>query len=190
MRPSQPNHDPIQQVHELNHLFLAHLQTCVRGDLDCCGLPEAARRPLRGATAESIAAIAAFPRALFDLNLDEHPHTAVRDPLRSREAGAHHVLGLTILLCAWTLSRQSTYQARLLLGLESRTIQRLRAMPLSDLQPLAHAPEILLCAFAGRDWIWSELINETRPEARQHLALIALQPGPGCDWPVRHATRL
>jgi hypothetical protein len=185
MRPSQPNHDPLQQVHELNRLFLTYLQTCLRGNLDCCGLPDLARRPLRGASVETIAAIAVFPRALFDLCLDERESPAGSDPLRSRADGAHHALGLTILLCAWTLSRQSTYQARLLLGLESRTIQRLRAMQLSDLQPLAHAPHLVLCAFAGRDWIWGELIKETRPEARQYLALIALQPGIGYDWPAR-----
>jgi hypothetical protein len=189
MPPSQPSHDPLQQVHELNRLFLTHLQTRVRGDLDCCGLPDLARRLLRRASAESIAAIAVFPRALFDLNLDERKPSVERDPLRSGVDAAHHALGLTILLCAWTLSRQSAYQARLLLGLETRTIQRLRALQLSDLQPLAHAPQLVLCAFAGRDWIWIELINETRPEARHQLALVALQPGLGRDWPPR-ATRL
>jgi hypothetical protein len=187
MRLSQPNHEQLQQVHELNRLFLTHLQTRLRGDLDCCGLPDAARRSLRCASAESIAAIAVFPRALFDLSLEVRDLSAGSDPLRSLADGAHHALGLTILLCAWTLSRQSTYQARLLLGLGSRAIQRLRAMQLSDLQPLAHAPRLVLCAFAGRDWIWNELINETRPEARQYLALIALQPGIGCDWPARTA---
>jgi hypothetical protein len=188
MSSSQPNHDSLQQIHELNRLFLTHLHTRVRGDHDCCGLPAVARLPLRRASAESIAAIAVFPRALFDLKLEEKP-SSVGDPLRSRDDGAQHALGLTILLCAWTLSRQSTYQARLLLGLDARSIQRLRAMQLTDLQPLAHSRELVLCAFAGRDWIWSELVNETRPEARQQLALIALQPGLGRDWPVRRAGR-
>jgi hypothetical protein len=185
MRPSQPNHDPLQQVHELNRLFLTHLQMCLRDDLDCCGLPDVARRPLRRADAESIAAIAVFPRALFDLNLEESEPSAVHNPLRSRADGAQHALGLTILLCAWTLSRQSTYQARLLLGLQSRAMQRLRALQLSDLQPLAHAPQLVRCAFAGRDWIWQELITETRPETRQQLALVALQPGLARGWPAR-----
>ena len=185
MPPSQPNHDPLQQVHELNLLFLTHLQVRVRDEPDCCGLPDVARLPLRRASAESIAAIAEFPRALFDLKLDERMPQLVLDPLRSRDDGAQHALGLTILLCAWTLSRQSVYQARLLLGLEARTIQRLRAMQLSDLQPLAYSRRLLLCAFAGRDWIWSELVSETRPEARQHLALIALQPGLRREWPTR-----
>jgi hypothetical protein len=190
MRPTPSDHDPLQHVHELNRLFLTHLQVRARGDLDCCGLPDAARLPLRRASAESIATIAVFPRALFDLALDARPGSAVRDPLRSADDSAQHALALTILLCAWTLSRQSTYQARLLLGLEARTIQRLRAMQLIDVQPFAHSPQLLLCAFAGREWIWSELLSETRPEARQHLALIALQPGLGRDWPRRRASRL
>jgi len=189
MPPTQPGHDPLQHVHELNRLFLAHLQARVRGELDCYGLPEVARPALRRASGEAIAAIAVFPRALFDLKLDERAPSALRDPLRSRDDGARHALELTILLCAWTLSRQSTYQARLLLGLDVRTIQRLRAMQLSDLPPRAHSSQLLLCAFAGRDWIWSELMHETRPEARQQLALIALQPGLGREWPARRAAR-
>jgi hypothetical protein len=188
MAPSSPNHDSLQQVHELNRLFLTHLHMRLRGDHDCCGLPDVARLPLRRASAESIAAIAVFPRALFDLKVEERP-SSVRDPLRSNDDGAQHALGLTILLCAWTLSRQSTYQARLLLGLDARAIQRLRAMQLSELQVLAHARELVLCAFAGRDWIWSELVKETRPEARQQLAMIALQPGLGRDWPTRRTGR-
>jgi hypothetical protein len=185
MPPSQPNHDALQQVHEFNLLFLTHLQTRVRNDLDSCGLPDTVRLQLRRASPESIAAIAEFPRALFDLKLDERTPSAVLDPLRSQSEGAYHALGLTILLCARTLSRQSVYQARLLLGLEARAIQRLRGMQLSEVQPLAYSRRILLCAFAGRDWIWSELMSETRPEARQHLALIALQPGLRREWPAR-----
>jgi hypothetical protein len=93
------------------------------------------------------------------------------------------------LLCAWTLSRQSAYQARLLLGLEPRMIQRLRGMQLSDLQQLAYGRDLVRCAFAGRDWLWSELLTDPRPEARQQLALIALQPGLPRDWPARRATQ-
>jgi hypothetical protein len=97
---------------------------------------------------------------------------------------------LTILLCAWTLSRHSIYQARLLLGLETRAMQQLRAMQLGPIQDLAHAPHLVLCAFHDRPWLWSELLVEKRPEGRQHLALIALQPGLDKDWPVRRAPQL
>jgi hypothetical protein len=46
------------------------------------------------------------------------------------------------------------------------------------------------CAFAGRDWLWSELLTDPRPEMRQQLALIALQPGLPRDWPARRASRV
>ena len=186
MPPSQPNHDPLQQVHELNLLFLTHLQVRVRGE------PRLLRLAGRRATA-------AAPRepgidrgdrrisARVVRSQARRTYAAIGRSIRCAAATTvrTHALGLTILLCAWTLSRQSVYQARLLLGLEARAIQRLRAMQLSDLQPLAYSRRLLLCAFAGRDWIWSELMSETRPEARQHLALIALQPGLRREWPAR-----
>jgi hypothetical protein len=188
MSPTPPSSDQLRQVHELNRLFLTYLQTRVGADRDCLGLPDGARSTLRKTSAEELAAIAEFPRALFDLALDDHAAPHVRDPLPSRDDAARHALCLTILLCAWTLSRQSAYHARLLLGLEPRAIQRLRAMRLSDLQQLAHVRQLVLCAFAGRDWIWTELLTDTRPEARQQLALVALQPGLARDWPERRAT--
>ena len=187
MPPTSPSLDQLQLVHELNGLFLTYLQIRVRADADCLGLPELARPILRRASGDWLAAVAEFPRALFDLKLDERP-TLVRDPLRSRDDSARHALCLTILHCAWTLSRQSVYQARLLLALEPRTIQRLRAMQLGDLQQVAHGRELVHCAFAGRDWLWSELLTDPRPEMRQQLALIALQPGLPRDWPARRAT--
>jgi len=190
MPPPPPSWDQLQQIHELNRLFLTYLQTRVRGDRDCLGLPDGARAILRRTSPEALAVIAEFPRALFDLRLDDRAPPPVRDPLPSREDAARHALCLTILLCAWSLSRQSAYQARLLLGLETRTIQRLRAMQLTDLQQLAHVPQLVLCAFAGRDWLWSELLSDARPEARQRLVLVALQPGLARDWPARRASRL
>jgi hypothetical protein len=189
MPPTPPSLDQLQQVHELNRLFLTYLQTRVRADGECLGLPELARPILRRASSEWLAAVAEFPRALFDLTLDERA-AQTRDPLRSRDDAARHALCLTILLCAWTLSRQSVYQARLLLALEPRTIQRLRTMQLSDLQQVAHGRELVHCAFAGRDWLWSELLTDPRPEMRQQLALIALQPGLPRDWPARRASRV
>jgi len=188
MSQTQPNLDQFQQIHELNRLFLAYLHTRARTDRECLGLPERARELLGAASAESLAWVAEFPRALFDIELDESAPKQLVDPLRSRQDGMHHALVLTILLCAWTVSRQSAYQARLLLGLELRAIQRLRSMQLSELQALAHSPQLLRCAFAGRDWLWGELLTETRPEGRRYLALVALQPGVGRDWPARRAS--
>ena len=190
MPPTPPSLDQFQLIHELNRLFLTYLQMRVRADAECLGLPDLARPILRRATSDWLAAVAEFPRALFDLKLDERAPQQVRDPLRSRDDAARHALFITILHCAWTLSRQSVYQSRLLLALEPRTIQRLRAMQLGDLQHVAHGRELVHCAFAGRDWLWSELLTDPRPEMRQQLALIALQPGLPRDWPVRRASRV
>jgi hypothetical protein len=151
-------------------------------------LPELARPILRRASSELIAVVGEFPRALFDLKLDERP-AQLRDPLRSRD-DARHSLCLSIVHCAWTLSRQSVYQARLLLALEPRAIQRLRAMRVGDVQQVAHGRDLVQCAFAGRDWLWSELLTDPRPEMRQQLALIALQPGLPRDWAGRRASRI
>ena len=190
MAPTAPSWDQLQQVQELNRLFLGCLQTRLRDNRDCLGLPAGARPALFKATPETLAVIADFPRALFDLKLDDRVTPQVRDPIPARDDAARHALCLTILLCAWSLSRQSAYHARLLLGLEPRAIQRLRSTQLTDLQPLAHVPELVHCAFQDRDWLWNELLTEARPEARRQLALIALQPGLARDWPTRRASRL
>ena len=187
--PSPRRWDQLEQVHELNRLFLTYLQTRARDDRDCLGLPDGARRILRETCAEALAVIAEFPRALFDLQLEERAWP-LRDPLLSRDDAARHALCLTILLCARSLCRQSAYQARLLLGLEPRAIQRLRSLQLRDLQQVAHHPQLILCAFAGRAWLWNELLTDSRPEARRQLALVALQPGLVRDWPARRASRL
>lgn len=188
MPPTPPSLDQLQIIHELNRLFLTYLQMRARANAECLGLPELARPILRRTSSDRLAAVAEFPRALFDLKLEECVTPQVRDPLRSRDDAARHALCLTIVHCAWTLSRQSVYQARLLLALEPRTIQRLRAMQLGDLQHVAHGRELVRCAFAGRDWLWSELLTDPRPEVRQQLALIALQPGLPRDWPSRRAS--
>ena len=131
--PSRPSLDQLEQVHELNRLFLAFLQSSARDDLDCLGLPPQARGALRGANTAILDSVAEFPRALFRLTLDERLPLAAIDPLRSRNDGARYAIALMILQSARTLSRQSTYHARLLMGLESRAIQRLRGLQLKEL---------------------------------------------------------
>jgi hypothetical protein len=179
--------DQLEQVQELNRLFLVFLRSVVRDGADCLDLPHEARGPLLAAQPDSLDLLAAFPRALFRLSFGERAPVAAADPVQSRHDSARYSLSLTILLCAWTLSRQSVYQARLLLGLESRTIQQLRAMQLGAIQELAHAPRLVLCAFPDRPWLWPQLLAETTPEGRQYLALIALQPGIDRDWPARRS---
>lgn len=168
--------DHLEHVRELNRLFLAFLRSCARDGLNCLGLPERARSALLATSPDTLNLLAEFPRALFRLALDERAPQHPIDPLRSPHDSERYVLSHAVLHCAWTLSRQSVYQARLLLGLGSQTIQQLRGTQLAAIHQLAHAPDLVLCAFTDRPWLWSQLLAETRPEGRQQLALIALQP--------------
>lgn len=180
-----PGADPLEQVHELNRVLLTFLQTCAREGLDCLGLPEPARRRLRSAGAAELDAIACFPRALFEIRV---AGSSAVPPMRytaQRVESLLQSMNLTILLGAWTLSRQSVYHARFLLGLDSAAIQQLRMLQLTDLQRLAFASDVVSCAFATRDWLWIELVSETRAEERRQLALVALQPGLEREWPMR-----
>lgn len=183
--PPRPSLDLLDHVHELNRLFLAFLRSAARERRYCLGLPVRAQRALLESSPELLEMLAQFPHALFRLTLDGHPSGGAIDPLRSSTDGAHYSLSLMILQSARTLCRQSTYQARLLMGLSSRAMQRLRGMPLGELPTLAQTADLVLCAFPERDWLWVELLRETRPEARQQLALIALQPGLEHEWPHR-----
>ena len=177
--------NPVEQIRELNRVFLTFLKHSAIERTDCLGLPDAARRALRSADDVLLDLVAEFPRALFRLALTDGPPAQVGDPLQSRLDSARHAIQLTIALCAWTLSRQSVYQARLLLALDLNSIQRLRGLALGDVQRLADIPRLVRCAFPDRAWLWTELLTETRPEARRQLLLVALQPGLDRDWPRR-----
>jgi hypothetical protein len=184
-----PGADPLEQVHELNRVFLTFLQTCARDELDCLGLPDAARRRLRSAGTTELDSIAEFPRALFEVRVAAPSAVPLQRYSTERIESLRQSMNLTILLCAWTFSRQSVYHARFLLALDSAAIQRLRALQLTDLQRLAFAPDVVSCAFATREWLWIELLTETRAEARRQLALVALQPGLERDWPARRTVQ-
>ena len=176
--------DHLQQVQELNRVFLGLLQGRVREQGACLGLPLAVRPSLRIAGPDLLDALARFPRALFRF------HTAARSrvDLADLDASydeAEHDLYLSILLAARHTSRHSGYQARLLLGLEEPEVRLLCALSLQDLQRLACRPGSLQCALRDRQWFWHELLTATRPEVRRQLTLMALQPRVSLEWPQR-----
>jgi len=176
--------DHLQQIHELNRGFLGLLQTRVRADRPCFGLPPSARPAVGGASRELLDGLASFPRALFEIQ------TGARPRLERHQVGAYfdeaeHDLCLSILFAARHTSRLSTYQARLLFGLGANEVERLCTLPLPDLQRLACLPGVLQCAFRERHWFWEGLITATRPELRRQLTLMALQPGVALEWPQR-----
>jgi hypothetical protein len=182
---TSPNLDHLQQVQELNRAFLAFLQTRLREQQDCLGLPAIARTALRLADPKLLDAVAAFPQALFRLQLVPSAGSVLRDAARFASDTALHDMCSAILWSARYASRHSVYQARLLFGLSAADIQRLRALPVADLQRFAWAPGILQCAFGDKEWLWQWLLRATQPESRQQLTLLALQPGIERDWPLR-----
>jgi len=174
----------LQQVQELNRVFLALLQSRAREQRPCLGLPAVVLPRLRFAIPELLDACARFPRALFRLTLDSR----AREPLSTAEVShdeVEHDLCLSILFAMRHTSRQSGYQAQLLLGLEAVEIEGLSALPLANLQRLACAPGLLQCAFAECRWFWPALLTPTRPEVRRQLMLMALQPRAQAAWPQR-----
>jgi hypothetical protein len=177
--------DQLDQIFELNRFFLTYLQARVRDDGDACGLPPAAAQPLLAASLDMLDRVADFPHALFRLNLDAHREPLGPDLRASRYDEARTALHLSALLCARTVSRRSVYQARLLLGLDALSIQRLKSLSLGDVQRLALRDGLLECAFPQRARLWLNLFTETRGDARQRLAMAALQPGAEREWPQR-----
>jgi hypothetical protein len=176
--------DPFQQVHELNRAFLSLLQSRVLNGRSCLGWPPPAEVALASASATLLEVVAAFPRALFQLNV------AARERPANGAAGVEldeleHDLCFSILFAARQTSRQSAYQARFLFGLEPGDLEQLAARPLAALQQLAWAPGVLQCAFRDRHWFWQQLLTATRPELRRQLALMALQPRIEMTWPQR-----
>jgi hypothetical protein len=179
--PTPTHLDHLQQLQEVNRTFLGFLQNRLRAERDCLGLPGAARATVRTASAGQLDAVAAFPQALFRLELGApaQPH-----PAAAPDPELHEVCSAILWSSRYT-SRQSPYQARLLFGFQPQQIQRLRALSVTELQQLAWAPSLLRCAFTDKDWLWPWLLCATQPEARAQLTLVALQPGIERDWPQR-----
>lgn len=186
--PARLSHaDQLAQIHELNRLFLHFLRERADAGADCLGLAPAVVTLLRYAEDAALEAAAQFPRALFDLDTREPARGTPVDVLETAASRSRQALNLTVLLCAWNMSRESDYRARLFLGLGRAAVHRLRTTPLSELPRLALAPRVLTCAFPRFERFWRELLGDTRPEVRQRLALIALQPGLEHDWPTASA---
>ena len=178
------NLDHLQHVHELNRAFLGLLQTRLREQRPCFGLPLAARGIVSVAGGSLLDAVADFPQALFRAETVAQPRGVLAEVETSYDE-AEHALCLSILLAARHTSRHSAYQARLLFGLDAPQVERLSGLQLPDLQKVAYVPGVLLCAFRDRQWFWPGLFTVTRPESRRQLTLMALQPGIALDWPPR-----
>src|SRR5690554_5791616 len=132
--------DSLNQIHELNRLFLKSLQARDPAELRDSGFPVDASDLLRRTSSEQICGLAEFPRALFSLAVDapaEKGVSSLFDPLGDAVYSPRKILELTILFCAWNISRDSVYHARLFFGLTPRAVHTLRTALLSDLPRMA-----------------------------------------------------
>jgi hypothetical protein len=173
----------VEEVRQLNRLFLGFLRSRPAVAANHFGLPPRALDLLLGATADDVDRAADFPRALFRLSLAvDQAEPAPRRPGRTDDEG-RRILAVTLLHSAWHLSRASGYAARLLLRLSDSEIWHLRETEVDRLLLLAEDHHLVRAAFDELEWIWQELLTESRPEQRLRLHLIGLQP----DFAVRSA---
>jgi len=166
----------IDEIRQANRLFLGYLRSRPEAGAGQLGLTAAATGLLKRASPRQIERAADFPRALFRLRLPPAAGGAVMDPLGFAQESGRRVLGVTLLLCAWNLSRTSAYSARVLLRLDDADIRRFRTAEMAEILAMSGSDDVVCAAFDDLDWIWPVLLTETRPEQRRRLLLIGLQP--------------
>jgi hypothetical protein len=172
-----PESAELEEIQELNLLFLIYLRSCALEGGDCLGLPSRSTLKLRELSSSSLEAMAAFPRSLYTLKLDGA--TGMREPLVLSQSGlaqARQALSLTVLHSAWNMSRQRDFHARMFLRLSEATTRRLRTTPLSELPLLASTPGLLSSMFPGARALWATLIDRTETEMTRAFRLMALHP--------------
>lgn len=166
----------LEELGELNRLFLGFLKKNAARNRDCLGLAAAAAGVLKAAPEERLASAADVPQALFRLRIDSRLVASTVEFERAVAEPVAYALRLTLLHSAWNMSRSSDYKARLLLGLTPQQVRALRVTPLSQLPALAHLDGLVSCAFGRSVWLWRRLLTETRPEMKRYLLLVVLQP--------------
>jgi hypothetical protein len=162
LEPLPAADDDFAEIRALNRLFVDFLAARARCGGQCLGLNRAAARALRAAEPRSLEALAAFPRALFQVHVPRGRASGVADTQADRVDVSRYVLQVTILHSAWTLSRRNPYLARLLLGLEDDDVRALRLLDLADIPAHCAASETVVCAFAQYAWLWEKLLTRRR----------------------------
>ena len=179
-----PDSAELEEIQELNLLFLLYLRSCAREGGDCLGLPASIVKRLREHSSATLEAMAAFPRSLFILDLDNI--TAAREQRQHPRGALDHsrqALSLTVLHSAWNMSRQRDFQARMFLRLSVAATRRLRTIPLSELPLMAAAPGLLHCAFPRAQSLWATsdqtygFRDAARPAAHRPASRRGTPPG-------------
>jgi hypothetical protein len=166
----------MEELRQANRLFLDFLRSRPGLATGHFGLSQSVTQTLLAASPDQIDRAARFPRALFRFRLPQDEPGAVLDAAELMAAPDRRVLQISLLQSAWTLSRSSGYSARLLLRLDDADIIRFRRAELRDILLMSLANDLLLAAFDDPDWIWNDLLSETRPEQLRRLLLLGLQP--------------
>ena len=65
-----PDSTELEEIQELNLLFLIYLRAAARAGGDCLGLPARSARTLRELSSTALEVVAEFPRSLFILDLN------------------------------------------------------------------------------------------------------------------------
>lgn len=166
----------IDEIRQANSLFLNFLRSrpaLARGHF---GLSERVTGLLLSAGPGQIDRAADFPRALFRLSVPLELTAETAEAFHVAGDGARQVLQAALFQSAWNIARMSGYAARMLLRLDDRDVDRFRHAEMAEILRMSMADNVLHAAFDELDWIWQELLTETRPEGRERLLLIGLQP--------------
>ena len=174
--PLNPPAETLDEVRQLNAMFLQFLRDLSDCELEKLGLSAHAVDAIRRAGQDELDRAARFPRALFRLHLPTaEPETVSERATLARDSRTR-VLSLVLLHSARNLSRSSGYWARLLLWLHDDEVDRLRAADVAEIVTLSLSDDVVRAASDASDWIWRELLTEDRPEYRRRLLLIGFQP--------------
>jgi hypothetical protein len=175
----------LEELHDLNQLFLMELKRRAEAGQDCFGLPRTVHLSLREATPGMLDRAAEFPCALFRLSIGgDGREGALRDA--DNAAGwALASLKLTVLHRVWNYCRTKRYVVRAHFGLADRDVEALQHTPLVDLLELFRRSTIVANAFDDAGRFWRELIEQANAKSRRHLVLVGLQP----TTETQHSTR-
>jgi len=187
MSPTRPALPAVDEVRQANSLFLHFLRARPGLAGRYFGLSPRVTELLRQADPLDIDRAAEFPRALFRLRLPQARPGADANPLAIVSDDGRHVLQAALFQSAWNISRISGYSARMLLRLDDDEVDRFRHAEMKDILQMSLSENVLRVAFDELEWIWKPLLTETRPECRQQLLLIGLQPGPSLGMPAVRA---
>ncbi|MEY3713440.1 MAG: hypothetical protein RL321_1060 [Pseudomonadota bacterium] len=160
----------IRQVGDLNFRGLSLIRQNLIGDDPATTFVACDDRDIwKGLTETSLKQVAEAPYILFDLPFDpSQDQPQAHHELWSTAAGRDYVR----LLChfAWQVCRGRAVAATLLLGLAPAVVERLRAVPLPELDPLADRNRGgLQLRWHADPWFWGHRLEAAQTADQRRL---------------------